>query len=117
MIWVKGGILQISNLSTCGYYLVRFTTKGDYVNAISGGPWMIGEHYITLHQWRKGLNLRNNKILTTVAWVRFPGFPIEFFHPEAIERITNKIGKPVPVDQATKIGARGTYARIRVIRV
>ncbi|CAN0875334.1 hypothetical protein LINGRAHAP2_LOCUS10770 [Linum grandiflorum] len=39
---------QISDLKN-GCYLVRFRSQEDYKWAITGGPWMLGDTYLTVH--------------------------------------------------------------------
>ncbi|CAL1381667.1 unnamed protein product [Linum trigynum] len=43
MLWARTGIIQVTN-RRYGYYFVIFTTKADYEHALTGGPWMIGDH-------------------------------------------------------------------------
>ncbi|CAN0906278.1 hypothetical protein LINGRAHAP2_LOCUS24152 [Linum grandiflorum] len=112
-LWARNGPLQISDLRN-GCFLVRFRCREDYDWAISGGPWMLGDTYLTVHHWYKGFNPWTAKITKTMAWVQLPDLPIEFYNPVAVRRIASSIGKPVRVDRATKEGARGKYARVCV---
>ncbi|CAN0901138.1 hypothetical protein LINGRAHAP2_LOCUS21245 [Linum grandiflorum] len=45
-LWAKTGNIQISDLNN-GYFLVRFREKEDYEATMIGGPWMLGETYLT----------------------------------------------------------------------
>ncbi|CAN0837800.1 hypothetical protein LINGRAHAP2_LOCUS1904 [Linum grandiflorum] len=54
LLWAKHGNIQISDLKN-GCYLIRFHSKEDYEWAITGGPWMLGDTYLTVHCWFKGL--------------------------------------------------------------
>ncbi|CAN0919977.1 hypothetical protein LINGRAHAP2_LOCUS31768 [Linum grandiflorum] len=108
-LWAKSGNLQISDLNN-GCFLVRFRAKEDCEIAVTSGPWMLGEIYITVHRWHKGFNPWDSTITKTLVWIQLP----EFYYPEAVMRITSKIGKPIRVDRATKEGARAKYARVCV---
>ncbi|CAN0840031.1 hypothetical protein LINGRAHAP2_LOCUS2722 [Linum grandiflorum] len=47
-LWARNGPLLISDLrNDC--FLVRFRCREDYDLAISGGPWMLGDTYLTVH--------------------------------------------------------------------
>ncbi|CAN0846263.1 hypothetical protein LINGRAHAP2_LOCUS4370 [Linum grandiflorum] len=112
-LWAKEGPIKISDLQN-GCYLVRFKCKHDYDGAVTGGPWLLGETYLTVHQWHKGFNPWTAEVKTTMAWVQLPDLPIEYYNPVAVKRIASYIGKPVRVDRATEVGARGKFARVCV---
>ncbi|CAI0424802.1 unnamed protein product [Linum tenue] len=107
-LWEKVGFLQISSLSY-GYYVVRFTNQIDYEQASVGGPWLIGQHYITVRPWRRGFNPKLAEVVSTMVWAQLPELPVEFVNKEAVESIGARIGRPVLVDRATMIGDRGHY--------
>ncbi|KAI9116071.1 hypothetical protein K1719_013001 [Acacia pycnantha] len=44
--WAKRGVLNLINIGH-GYYVVKFSHREDCVNALTGGPWMIYDHYLT----------------------------------------------------------------------
>ncbi|CAN0830220.1 hypothetical protein LINGRAPRIM_LOCUS3172 [Linum grandiflorum] len=112
-LWAKHGNIQISDLKN-GCYLVRFRCHEDYEGAITGGPWLLGDTYLTVHRWFKGFDPWKTKISTMMVWVVLPDLPIEFYNPIAVKRIASKIGNPVRVDRATEVGARGKCARVCV---
>ncbi|CAL1375132.1 unnamed protein product [Linum trigynum] len=112
-LWAKDGSLQISSLSY-GYYVVRFTHQMDFEQARLGGPWLIGEHYITVRPWRKNFDSKMAKVASTLVWVRLPELPVEFVNQEAVERIASRIGRPVKVDRATMVGDRVKFGRVCV---
>ncbi|CAI0380793.1 unnamed protein product [Linum tenue] len=97
-----------------GCFLVQFRSKKDYELASEGGPWLLGETYLTVHRWYKGFNPWKATVKSTTVWVQLPDLPIEFFNAEAVTMIAQLIGKPVRVDRATELGARGNYARVSV---
>ncbi|CAN0908379.1 hypothetical protein LINGRAHAP2_LOCUS25255 [Linum grandiflorum] len=112
-LWAAHGGLQISDLHN-GCFLVRFRAKEDYETALTGGPWMLGETYLTVHRWHKDFDPWNSTVKTTLVWIQLPNLPIEFYHPTAVKRIASKIGIPVRLDRATEEGARAKYARVCV---
>ncbi|CAN0918881.1 hypothetical protein LINGRAHAP2_LOCUS31139 [Linum grandiflorum] len=95
-----------------GCFLVRFREKEDYETAMTGGPWLLGDTYLTVHRWHKSFNPWNAEAKTTMVWIQLPDLPIKYYHPNAVMRIARKIGSPVRVDRATEEGARAKYARV-----
>ncbi|CAI0412097.1 unnamed protein product [Linum tenue] len=79
-----------------------------------GGPWMLGETYLTVHRWFKGFNPWKTEVTSTMVWAQLPELPIEFINKEAAMKIGGYLGKAVRVDRATELGARGKYARVCV---
>ncbi|CAI0434844.1 unnamed protein product [Linum tenue] len=110
MLWAKNGPIQVTNRAN-RFLFVRFAHKIDYEHALTGGPWMLGDHYLTTQKWKKGFNPRTCTVSSTLVWVRLPDLPIELFNPQAVLRIVSKAGTPVRVDRATELGARGLFAR------
>ncbi|CAI0430335.1 unnamed protein product [Linum tenue] len=112
-LWARHGDIQISDMKN-GCFLVRFRSKKDYEFTSEGGPWLLGETYLTVHRWYKGFNPWKATMKSATVWVQLPDLPIEFFNAEAVTMIAQLIGKPVRVDRATELGDRGNYARVSV---
>ncbi|CAI0462631.1 unnamed protein product [Linum tenue] len=79
-----------------------------------GGPWLLGDTYLTVHRWFKGFNPWKTVVTSTMVWAQLPELPIEFINKEAVMKIGEWLGRPVRVDRATELGARGKYARVCV---
>ncbi|CAI0540349.1 unnamed protein product, partial [Linum tenue] len=109
----RHGDIQISDLQN-GCFLVKFRDQRDYQLAAEGGPWLMGDTYLTVHWWYKEFNLWKATVKSAIVWVQLPYLPIEFFNAEAVTMIAELIGTPIRVDRATEIGARGNYARVSV---
>ncbi|CAL1378439.1 unnamed protein product [Linum trigynum] len=112
-LWAKAGGIQVASAKN-GYFIVRFTSGIDYERAITGGPWMVGDNYLTVHTWNKHFNPYSHEISSTLVWARLLDIPAQYFNTEAVTKIGKWIGKPLRVDQATSRGARLDYARICV---
>ncbi|CAI0548986.1 unnamed protein product [Linum tenue] len=94
VLWAKTGGIQVTNARN-GFYLVRFTSGNDFERALTGGPWMIGDHYLTMHLWDKDFDPYSTQISTTLVWARLLDLPIYYFHKEVVMRIGRRIGKPL----------------------
>ncbi|CAL1396935.1 unnamed protein product [Linum trigynum] len=112
-IWAKAGGIQVTSMKK-GYFLIRFTSGLDYERAITGGPWMIGQSYLTVHMWDKYFDPYDHEISSTVVWARLLELPIQYFHQEAMMKIGRRMGKPIRIDAATRTKARSDYARVCV---
>lgn len=97
-----------------GYFLVRFYSRKDYMHVLENGPWVIMGHYLTVFKWRPNFRPSMEKVTSTLAWVRFPEVPIEFFEKETLMAMGKAIGKAVKIDSTTMGVARGRYARVCV---
>ncbi|KAI9117958.1 hypothetical protein K1719_011100 [Acacia pycnantha] len=49
-LWAKCGIITLINISN-GFFVVKLSNKEDYLNALTGGPWMLYDHYLTVRPW------------------------------------------------------------------
>ncbi|CAI0626162.1 unnamed protein product, partial [Linum tenue] len=112
-LWANAGSIQVTS-SKNGYLLVRFMSGIDHDRAVTGGPWMVGDNYLIVHPWTKDFNPYNHEISSTLVWARLLDLPIQYFHPVAVMKIGNRIGKPIRVDHATSTGDRSDYARVCV---
>lgn len=36
----------------CGFFVVRFFSKADYLHVLEGGPWIRMGHYLSVIKWR-----------------------------------------------------------------
>ncbi|CAN1146931.1 hypothetical protein LINPERHAP2_LOCUS15566 [Linum perenne] len=77
-------------------FLVKFSVEQDYFKALTGGPWILLDHY------------------RMVAWIRFPHLPIHLYHGQVLMALGNLVGKTVKIDSTTQTAERGKFARIAV---
>ncbi|GAU44437.1 hypothetical protein TSUD_129310 [Trifolium subterraneum] len=112
-MWVKAGVINIVYLGN-DYFLVTFTSQEDQYRALTNGPWMIYDHYLTVREWCPNFNSSENHMKTVNVWVRFSGLPIEFYDAKVLTSIGNRIGRTIKVDKNTLLQERGKYARLCV---
>ncbi|CAN1787163.1 hypothetical protein LINPERHAP1_LOCUS17527 [Linum perenne] len=112
-IWKPMGHLHIVDLDrTC--FLVKFGNDQDYFKALTGGPWIIFDRYLIVHQWDESFRVSNELPHKLVAWVRFPHLPIQFYHAKILAYMGNLIGKTIKIDFTTQRVDRWKFARIAV---
>ena len=77
-IWKMSGGYEVRDIHH-GYYLVKFDLDEDKEKAISGAPWMIYDHYLSVKPWTPDFVAANSKISTTLVWIRIPGLGFQFY--------------------------------------
>ena len=70
-LWARDGIFEIIDL-THDYYMVKFSSYEDYEFAITGGPWLIYDHYLTVRPWSLDFDPEDDEIQSLAVWVRLP---------------------------------------------
>ncbi|KAK4258414.1 hypothetical protein QN277_007869 [Acacia crassicarpa] len=113
-MWAKRGVLTLINVGH-GYHIVKFTNQDDYMHALTGAPWMIFDHYLTVQPWEANFKLDCASIEKAAVWVTLPKLPLEYYDEEALTIIENRIGKTIRVDLNTSNKLRGHFARICVL--
>ncbi|XP_028796151.1 uncharacterized protein LOC114751650 [Neltuma alba] len=113
-LWAKRGVITLINVGY-GFYVVKLSNREDYFNALTGGPWMIYDHYLTVRPWEPNFRPTRASIDKVAVWVRMPKVPLEYYDEEALTFIGNRIGETIKVDLNTSCQLRGHYARICVL--
>ena len=53
-----------------GFFMVKFSNREDCSNALTGGPWMIFDHYLTVRPWEPLFHPWRATIDKVAVWVR-----------------------------------------------
>lgn len=96
------------------HFLFNFDNKEDYHHVLTGGPWIIMNHYLTMRKSKPNFNPEESKEATTPLWIRLPRLPIEWFDENTLFQIGSKVGKPLKTEFNSASSTRGKYARICV---
>ncbi|KAI9125955.1 hypothetical protein K1719_003373 [Acacia pycnantha] len=112
-IWARKGNIDVFDLEN-EYYLVNFQQKEDYMEALTGGPWVIADAYLNVARWKPDFNPKVATIESVVAWVRFPDLPAPLFDKKFLLNLGNSIGRAIRLDVHTAQRARGKFARMCV---
>ncbi|CAI0467257.1 unnamed protein product [Linum tenue] len=94
--------------------LATFDNDQDYFKALTGGPWVLLDHYLIVHQWSPEFRVGEAIPRTVTTWVRFPHLPVHFYHKEVLFALGNLIGRTIKLDYHTEHGHRGKFARIAI---
>ena len=112
-IWKPVGDMQCIDLGH-DFFLTRFKLNEDYSKVVNGGPWFIGQQFLTLRRWTPGFRPSEAKISTTAVWARLPELPIEFYDEIILRRIGTQLGTFLKIDARTMDNERGRFARVCV---
>ncbi|KAI9084290.1 hypothetical protein K1719_033797 [Acacia pycnantha] len=112
-IWERKGNIDIFDLEN-DFYLINFQHMDDYMEALTGGPWVITDAYLSVARWKPDFSPKNERIESVVAWVRFPDLPVPLFDKKFLLNLGNSIGKAIRLDVHTAQRARGKFARMCV---
>ncbi|CAN1138900.1 hypothetical protein LINPERHAP2_LOCUS10946 [Linum perenne] len=110
-LWARKAMVQVWDIGF-DHYFAKFMSMEDYDNALNGGPWLIGDHYVVSEAWRPYFTPGSSPVNKLRVWVRLPNLPLECFDESILTLIGNSIGKTVLIDHTTLNGCRGNYARI-----
>ncbi|XVF19766.1 hypothetical protein REPUB_Repub11eG0139100 [Reevesia pubescens] len=89
-----------------GFYVVKFENMEDRIKVMTGGPWKIMDHYLTVQRWQPYFRPSCGKIGSTAVWIHSPELPLEYFHGEVLMNIGKLVGKPLKLDSNTAWATR-----------
>ncbi|GKV42802.1 hypothetical protein SLEP1_g50169 [Rubroshorea leprosula] len=97
-----------------GYYIVKFSSLEDCSKILTGGPYKMFDHYLTVQPWEPSFHPARVKAPKTAVWVKLHGVPIVCFYEAICLYLGSKIGKPIKVDPTTLLATRGKFVRVCV---
>ena len=112
-IWCLTGKLTLIDIGY-DFFIVRFDLSQDYQHALMDGPWFVGDQYLHVQAWKVDCHPHVAKISTMAVWIRLEQLPIEYYHPEFLQHVGNKLGKLLKIDAMTSAAIRGRFARLCV---
>lgn len=113
MAWARRVSINLIDVGNA-FYFVKFFEEGDYEHALTGGPWLIFDHYLAVRTWEPKFKPYANRISKIAAWVRLPRLALEYYDKKMLKSIGDLIGKSFQVDFNTANQCRGKFARICV---
>ncbi|KAF7842178.1 ribonuclease H [Senna tora] len=109
-IWGRTGEIELVDLGN-DYFLAKFDTYSDQDFALTGGPWIILDHYLIVRPWTSLFD-PEEKIQKLAAWIHLPDLPIELYDKKVLYTIGSHVGRVLRIDTNTMTQSRGKYARI-----
>lgn len=84
-------IIDISH----GYYMVSFDLEVDREKVLSGGPWMVFDHYLVVRPLLPNIVASEAKIEKTVVWIHFPGLGLVYYNSSVLLIIASAMGRSI----------------------
>ncbi|KAL2945369.1 hypothetical protein RDABS01_006127 [Bienertia sinuspersici] len=109
--WRLKGDFSLTDIGYA-YYVARFTNAEDYNHVLTGGPWMIDDHYLTIRKWVPNFIPDNEPIKVLTAWVRIPNLAVEYFDTKFLHKVGSNIGKVIKIDKTTAAAKRGQFTKL-----
>ncbi|WOL20094.1 hypothetical protein Cni_G28896 [Canna indica] len=110
-IWKLKSSCQIVDLSA-GFFVFKFENEKDYWNTFGGGPWFLRGQALSLIPWKDSFQPLTEFISSVGAT---PGVTIRVFESKYSTTNCCWMGRPIKIDEYTKLGARGKFARICIL--
>jgi hypothetical protein len=110
-LWKLSGDMDIMDIGY-GFFMVKFDLEAGREKVISGGPWMIMDHYVAIRPWTTYFISSQVKINKTLVWIRFPSLGMEYYDESLLLALATAVGSPVKVDMHTLDASRGKFARV-----
>ena len=111
--WELKGGLTLTDIGH-DFFIARFSCLDDYNHVLTQGPWMFEDNYLTIRKWIPNFIPTDCPMRFLTAWVRIPHLSVEYFDQAFLNKIGNKIGKVMRIDQNTAFAQRGQFTRLSV---
>ncbi|XP_057451726.1 uncharacterized protein LOC130743491 [Lotus japonicus] len=112
-LWKPVGGLEVTDIHH-GYFQVKFDVEADRETAMTGAPWLVYDHYLSVKPWTKDFVAADEKINTTMVWIRIPGLGMQFYDEDILMTLATGVGTPIKLDMTTADRRLGKFARICV---
>lgn len=114
-IWNPQGRLELIDLGR-DFFKTKLESNMDFEKALHGGPWFIGQQFLTIRLWEPEFKVEEASIMkSTAVWARLPSLLVEYYDKDILQRIASSLGKLHKVDGRTFRGERGRFARVCIM--
>ncbi|XP_050226208.1 uncharacterized protein LOC126676119 [Mercurialis annua] len=96
------------------YFIVKLKSGSDVEAVLTGGPWIMLGHYLSVQAWYPQFDCSKDCIQKIQAWIRLPGMPIQYYNKKVLRYIGEMVGRVIKIDYCTEAAERGKFARIAV---
>ncbi|KAK1305281.1 hypothetical protein QJS10_CPB11g01006 [Acorus calamus] len=107
----KGGYRQTGGGGSTPY---MFSTEDDLLAVLSGGPWVIQDHLLSLQRWKDNFDPSTASFKITPVWLRFLNLPLDFWDGLTLGEIAAYAGTPVKTETTVEETGHCHYAQALV---
>ncbi|KAL4312998.1 hypothetical protein GQ457_01G026460 [Hibiscus cannabinus] len=110
-LWKSEKLIRLTDIEN-DYYIVKFSSQRDYIEALTDRPWTIFGHYITVEPWSPDFNPSQAYLKQILAWIRLLGLPITLYKRSLLEAIGSCVRSMVKIDFQIDNGRHGRFVRM-----
>ena len=93
---------------------IKLYLKDDYVKILSGGPWFVSGHFLSIGGWVPNFKPSTANVSSIAVWVRLPELHVEYYEPLILRDLGNAIGSVLRIDTHSTTETQGRFARLCV---
>ncbi|KAL2237732.1 UNVERIFIED_CONTAM: hypothetical protein Sindi_0964900 [Sesamum indicum] len=97
-----------------GWLIFQFAREEERQHILAGGPYFIYGRPLLLKHMPDCFEFKEDDISLTPVWATLPSLPLECWHPNALGKISSRLGTPIAIDSLTMKMEGVSYARILV---
>ncbi|KAK1307284.1 hypothetical protein QJS10_CPA10g01431 [Acorus calamus] len=97
-----------------GFYVFKFSSEADMLIVLSGGPWIIQDHLLSLQRWKNDFDPTTATFEITPIWIRSPNLPLDYWDGLTLAEMASAAGTPIKVETTVEDIGRCRYARALV---
>lgn len=110
--WQDFGRIMILDMPN-GFMLIRCESDEVKQNIIIfGGPWNFNEMTLQISLWQPYFEPATTKLSKAMVWVQLHNLSVEFWEGDALESITETLGRLLKVDELMTSISRVRFARV-----
>ena len=96
------------------FFLIRFRSARDAVDALTKGPWIIMGHYLTVQPWSPSFDFTKTVLDQVTVWIRLPGLAVHLYNQKVLQKLGQMVGTVIKIDSNIASSTRGRFARLAV---
>ncbi|XP_028751830.1 uncharacterized protein LOC114711581 [Neltuma alba] len=107
-LWGEAETIDIGS----GFFMVNYKRTESYDLALTGGPWLIFDHYINVQSWKEDFD-PNEEVVTKIARrVGVAKLPLNYYDIGILHVVGSQIGPVLKIDNTTLRKTKGWFARM-----
>ena len=91
-----------------------FKNIEDKDRLFEGGPYFYAAVGLYMRPWKMNFVLEKENFISVPVWVRLYSLPLDYWQPESLAAIGNKLGRFIKTSEAIRRGKYTSFARICV---
>eukprot|EP00253_Pinus_taeda_P010957 PITA_10957 len=97
-----------------GFFTVVFTSLEDKDKVFERGPYFYVVAGLYMQTWMMNFVLNRETLTSVLVWIRLYSLPLDYWLPESLKTIGNKLGHFLKISEVTLKGRYTSFARICV---